>query len=118
MSEDLTMQGVGTVIDEVAGLQAVGAQDGDTRKVGIGRIWLDLEREGGGESPVAICYVAEEETIRLQRVGGEPEATLGEVLEMVRSFKNGRAGVSAFGRAVANKEAGDVVLDEMQLEVC
>ncbi len=65
LREELTMQRVGAVIDEIFGGHFVGTQDGDVRKVGMGRRWLDLERESWGESPVTARGVAEEETIRL-----------------------------------------------------
>jgi hypothetical protein len=88
------------------------------RKVGIVSSGLDLECEGGGESAVTVCYVAEEEAIRLERIGGEQEATDGEVLEMIRSFKNRWSGVSTFGMTITDEEAGDVVFDEVRLQVC
>ena len=49
LREELAMQRVGAVIDEVFGGQAVGAQDGDVRKVGIVSSRLDLERESWGD---------------------------------------------------------------------
>ncbi len=59
------MERVGAVIDEVFGGHAVRTQDGDVRKIGIGRRWLDLEREGWGEGCVAARYVGKQEAIRL-----------------------------------------------------
>ena len=48
----------------------------------------------------------------------QQEATDGEDLEMVRSFKNGCSGVSTFGMTITDEEAGDVVFDEVRLQVC
>jgi hypothetical protein len=49
LSEETAVQGVGTVLDEVVGLQAVRALDDDVGKGGIGGDGVKLEYEGGGE---------------------------------------------------------------------
>jgi hypothetical protein len=49
VKEELAMEHVRAFIEEVFGAQAVGAQDGDARKVGIVGSRADLERERWGE---------------------------------------------------------------------
>ena len=49
VEEELAVEHVWAFIEEVFGWQAVGAKDGDTRKIGIVWARLDLERERWGE---------------------------------------------------------------------
>jgi hypothetical protein len=117
LRQELTMQGVGVVFDEIMGSQPVGTQEREVREVGIGRGWLDFEREGWGESAVAARCVTQEKTVGQERIGSEQEATGGQDLEMIRAFKNRWPGVSTTGRTIADDEAGNVALGEAQLEI-
>ena len=61
--------------------------------------------------------VAEEETVRLEWVGGKEQATGGDSEEVVGTFESGGSGMAAFGAAGAGEEAGDVAFDEVLVEV-
>ena len=87
-------------------------------KIGIFRRWLDLECEGWGEGGVTIEGMGKEEVVGLHWVGGEQEATDSDGGEVIRSFKDGWAGVSTLGMTIAGDEAGNVVFDEALVEVC
>ncbi len=64
------MQSVGTVLEEVAGGQLVGALGGNVGKVGVGGLMLDLEDEGWLEGGVATVGMTEEKTIVLHGIRG------------------------------------------------
>ena len=60
--------------------------------------------------------MAQQEVIGLDGVRGNEETANGDGGEVVGAFEDGGSGVSAFGGAVADEEAGDVVLDEALVE--
>ncbi len=91
--------------------------DGDVRKVGIIRERLDLEDKGWGEGRMDIRYVAQKELVGLHRMVGEQQTADGVSQEAFGAFADGGTGVAAFGRTVANKEAGDVVFDQVLIEI-
>ena len=82
------------------------------RKVGIVRLWLNLEDESGSESCMTIEGMAQEDAVGLEGVGDKQEPTGGDDSEMVRTLKNSWSGVSAFGMTIAGDEAGDLMFDE------
>jgi hypothetical protein len=86
LSKEVAMQGVRTMGDEIIGGQAVGTEKSYVSKVGLGRQWSDVEREGWGESSVGVPDMGEQEVMRLEGVRGEEQATGSDVDEMVGAF--------------------------------
>src|SRR5262249_55481798 len=116
LGEEAAMERIGSVLDEVFGLQGVGTLDSDVRDHGIERALLDLEHESRGKSGVATLGVTEEEAIGLERVRREQETADRDSGEMVGAFQYGWSSMAAFGRTIADKEAGDVAFDEALIE--
>ncbi len=111
------MQGIRTMSHEIIGGQGVGTQESNVRKMGICRPWSDLERESWGEGSVGILVVGKEKVIRLEGVRGEEQTTGSDSNEMVGAFEESWSGVTTFGSAVADEEAGDVAFDEALVEI-
>ena len=61
--------------------------------------------------------VAQEDVIGLHRVGSEQQTAGGDGEEVVRLFEGGGFGVTAFGATVAHEQSGDVVGEEVLVEV-
>ena len=118
LEEEATMQRVGTILDQVSGLQSVGSVESNIRSVWSERLRLDLEDEGRGKGGMTVDGVAQEETIRLSGIRREQEAADSLSQEMVGSFQDGGFCMATFGGTVADEEAGDVALDELQVEIC
>ena len=68
LGEDLMMEGVGSVVEEVAGLDGVGADRGYFWDVGIFGYGLDLNGKGWGEGGVSTECVAEEDVVGLDGI--------------------------------------------------
>ena len=76
-----------------------------------------MEGKRRGKGGTATLNVAEQEAIGLDGVGGEQEATDGNIGEVIGFFEHGWLGMASFGRAVASNETGDVERDETLVEV-
>ena len=117
LKEELTMESVGTSVEEVSGLEGVSAKDG---KVWKGRImgmrgYVELER--GNEGGVTTESVAEEDVVGLHGGGGQEDATGRVGGEVVGALQDGWAGVAAFGVTGTGDEAGDGVFDAVLVEI-
>ncbi len=82
------------------------------RKVGIVRLWLDLEDESGGESSMTTEGMAQEDAVGKEGVGDEQEPIGGDDSETVRTLNNRWPCESSFGMTVAGDEAGNLMFDE------
>ena len=61
--------------------------------------------------------MTQEEVIGLEGIRGKKKAADRDGDEVVRFFEGGWSSVAAFGRTSANEETGDVVFDELVVEV-
>lgn len=144
ISEETTVQGVGTVVEEILALEVVFAEHGDVGHAGIlgesgrsielwilvvfgvgvfcgfgrlGRGTLDFEDESGGKVVLPVLGLREQETVGIKRMRGEEEMAGGEGREVVGFFQDAGAGVAATYSVVANKETGDVAFEQALVEV-
>ena len=62
--------------------------------------------------------MTQEETIRVQWVGREEQTASSDVGKLVGTLKNGGTSVSTSGWTIAGDDAGDVIVDEVLIEVC
>ncbi len=76
-----------------------------------------MEDESRGKGSITTQSVAQEKVVGLYGIRSKEKTTDGDGSEMVGSLKNGWSGMAAFGSTIADEEAGDVVRDEMLVEV-
>ena len=111
------MEGVGAVVEEVAGSQVWGP---GLVKWGMLGLWdgegSEFKCQGRCERAVVVFDVTEEKAIRVEGVVCEEETASGSGEEVFGAFEGGGSGVAAFGGTVADEEAGDVAFDEALVE--
>lgn len=66
---------------------------------------------------MAIANMAQKDAVRVHGIGGEQHVAGGDAGEMLGALQDGWSSVSAFGRAIPNQKASDVVFNESLVEI-